>query len=75
MLGNIFKTSKLIKKEFSIIQTLFELYVMFNLPFVFLNHDGKFSASLNGLFLTNIDKDLTAILQPLVITVVGLFIL
>ena len=75
ILGNIFITSKLIKKAFSEIQLLFKLSIMFNMSFVSFIHDGKFSASLYSSFSTNIDNDSTAVLQPLVITFTKLFLL
>ena len=45
------------------------------MSFVSLIRDGKFSASFYSFFCTNIDIDSTAVLQPLVITLAGLFIL
>ena len=48
---------------------------MLNNSFLSLIRDGKFCAILYSSFSTNFDRDSTAVLQPLVISLVGLFIL
>lgn len=63
--GKILTTSKLIEKVFLGIQLLFKLSIMFNISFLSLIRDGKFSA----IFFSTISiKDSAAVLQPLVIT-------